>query len=193
MCPLLPQRYTRPSVLCQHCSAAVLFWCSSTLFSTPTTNAASVLRSSDQLHEVVTLACELLPPLPDASTVMLANLPSAPQSPQGTLVLALESCHVLVAKLANGADCVGCFQAPQSVIGHDNRTTSVPSSCSATFCLWERFDFWNEWWLWYCDNFVKEVRKLPHCTKALDGRIWPSIDTGKNLLLDILNMWPLQL
>ncbi|KAL0023887.1 hypothetical protein WJX79_004926 [Trebouxia sp. C0005] len=55
---------------------------SSTLFSTSTTNAVSVLRSSDQLHEVVTLACELLPPLPDASTVMLANLPSVPQIPQ---------------------------------------------------------------------------------------------------------------
>ncbi|KAL3152604.1 hypothetical protein ABBQ32_001622 [Trebouxia sp. C0010 RCD-2024] len=55
---------------------------SSTLFSTSTTNAASVLRSSDQLHEVVTLACELLPPLPDASTVMLANLPSAPEIPR---------------------------------------------------------------------------------------------------------------
>ena len=57
--------------------------CSSTLFSTSSTNAASVLRSSDQLHEVVTLACELLPPLPDASTVMLANLPPAPQIPHG--------------------------------------------------------------------------------------------------------------
>ncbi|KAL0044182.1 hypothetical protein WJX82_003026 [Trebouxia sp. C0006] len=55
---------------------------SSTLFSTSTTNAVSVLRSSDQLHEVVTLACELLPPLPDASKVMLANLPSVPQIPQ---------------------------------------------------------------------------------------------------------------
>ena len=57
--------------------------CSSTLFSTSSTNAASVLRSSDQLHEVVTLACQLLPPLPDAPTVMLANLPPAPHIPRG--------------------------------------------------------------------------------------------------------------
>lgn len=59
--------------------------CSSTLFSTSNTNAASVLRSSDQLHEVVTLACELLPPMPDASTVIMANLPPAPQIPHGEL------------------------------------------------------------------------------------------------------------
>ena len=42
-----------------------------------------MLRSSDQLHEVVTLACELLPPLPDAAAVMLAGLPAAPHTPSG--------------------------------------------------------------------------------------------------------------
>ena len=69
----------RQGVPLQVLTCCMLGCCSSTLFSTSTTNAASVLRSSDQLHEVVTLACELLPPLPDVSTVMLANLPPARQ------------------------------------------------------------------------------------------------------------------
>lgn len=50
--------------------------CSSTLFSTSTTSASSVLRSSDQLHEVVSLSAELLPPLPDVSRIVLEGLPA---------------------------------------------------------------------------------------------------------------------
>ncbi|KAK9798991.1 hypothetical protein WJX73_009807 [Symbiochloris irregularis] len=40
---------------------------SSSLFASATSSPGSILRSSDQLYEVVTLACELLPPLPNAS------------------------------------------------------------------------------------------------------------------------------
>ena len=56
---------------------------SSTLFSTPTTSPASVLRSSDQLLEVVSLAAELLPPLPDAQTVIMRDLPTLPSEAPG--------------------------------------------------------------------------------------------------------------
>lgn len=57
--------------------------CSSTLFSTATTSPASVLRSSDQLLEVVSLAAELLPPLPDAQTVIMRDLPTVPSAVPG--------------------------------------------------------------------------------------------------------------
>lgn len=47
--------------------------CSSNLFSTASASPSSVLRSSDQLYEVLTLACELLPALPDASLPIPAS------------------------------------------------------------------------------------------------------------------------
>lgn len=50
--------------------------CSSTLFSMGTTSPGSVLRSSDQLTEVVSLAHVLLPPLADSSTIILENQPT---------------------------------------------------------------------------------------------------------------------
>ena len=49
---------------------------SSNLFSTSQTSPGSVLRSSDQLYEVVSLACVLLPPLPDSSTMILEDQPT---------------------------------------------------------------------------------------------------------------------
>jgi hypothetical protein len=48
---------------------------SSTLFSGAGASAGSVLRSSDQLAEVVSLALELLPPLPEPQRVLLEGLP----------------------------------------------------------------------------------------------------------------------
>ncbi len=47
--------------------------CSSPLLSTSITSSASVLCSSDQLRDVVTLALELLPPLPEASQIVEEN------------------------------------------------------------------------------------------------------------------------
>lgn len=41
-----------------------------------TTSPGSVLRSSDQLNEVVSLAHALLPPLPDSSTLILEDQPT---------------------------------------------------------------------------------------------------------------------
>ncbi len=46
----------------------------------------SVLRSSDQLYEVVSLAAELLPVLPDASKIVQDALPVVAEP--GTLTLA---------------------------------------------------------------------------------------------------------
>lgn len=48
---------------------------SSSLFSSATGGAGSVLRSSDQLADVVSLALELLPPLPEPSRVLQDGLP----------------------------------------------------------------------------------------------------------------------
>ena len=67
---------------------------SSTLFSTPTTSPASVLRSSDQLLEVVSLAAELLPPLPDAQTVIMRDLPTLPSEAPGAR-LCTRACQLL--------------------------------------------------------------------------------------------------
>ncbi len=47
--------------------------CSSPLFSTSTTSSASVLCSSDQLKDIVTLAHELLAPLPEPSQIVEEN------------------------------------------------------------------------------------------------------------------------
>ena len=63
--------------------------CSSTLFSTSRTSPASVLRSSDQLVEVVSLAHELLPPVPDAAQLLLADANPATEA-EGK---ALSECH----------------------------------------------------------------------------------------------------
>ncbi|KAK9826455.1 hypothetical protein WJX81_000175 [Elliptochloris bilobata] len=57
---------------------------SSTLFSTANTSPVSVLRSSDQLLEVVSLAAELLPPLPDAQTVIMRSLPTTRSETPGS-------------------------------------------------------------------------------------------------------------
>eukprot|EP00891_Asterochloris_glomerata_P005589 jgi/Astpho2/5589/e_gw1.00079.2.1_t len=62
---------------------------SSTLFSTSRTSPASVLRSSDQLLEVVSLAHELLPPVPDAAQLLLADANPATEA-EGK---ALSDCH----------------------------------------------------------------------------------------------------
>ena len=48
---------------------------SSTLFSGAGASAGSVLRSSDQLADVVALALELLPPLPEPQRILQEGLP----------------------------------------------------------------------------------------------------------------------
>ena len=50
--------------------------CSSTLFSTAHSSPGSVLRSSDQLNEIVSLAHVLLPPLADSGTLILEDQPT---------------------------------------------------------------------------------------------------------------------
>ena len=59
----------RHPLQCSH----VLFPRSSPLFSTATTSSASVLCSSDQLRDVVSLALELLPPLPEPAQIVEEN------------------------------------------------------------------------------------------------------------------------
>ncbi len=55
------------------CALILLGVCSSPLLSTSITSSASVLCSSDQLRDVVTLALELLPPLPEPSQIIEEN------------------------------------------------------------------------------------------------------------------------
>lgn len=45
-----------------------------------------MLRSSDQLYEVVSLSAELLPPLLDASRIVLEGLPATAESGRGPLL-----------------------------------------------------------------------------------------------------------
>ena len=49
--------------------------CSSPLFSMPSVNSSSILRTADQLKEVISLTVALLPPLPDSATMVLEDLP----------------------------------------------------------------------------------------------------------------------
>mmetsp|Transcript_11522 Transcript_11522/g.28178 ORF Transcript_11522/g.28178 Transcript_11522/m.28178 type:complete len:2013 (-) Transcript_11522:941-6979(-) len=51
---------------------------SSLLPNSAASSTSSMLRSADQLFVVLSLTCELLPPLPEASTVMLQSLPALP-------------------------------------------------------------------------------------------------------------------
>lgn len=51
---------------------------SSLLPNSTASSTTSMLRSADQLFAVLSLACELLPPLPESSAVMLQNLPALP-------------------------------------------------------------------------------------------------------------------
>ena len=53
--------------------AHMSYSCSSPLFSTSTTSSSSVLCSSDQLRDVVSLALELLPPLPEPAQIVEEN------------------------------------------------------------------------------------------------------------------------
>ena len=83
---------------------------SSPLFSTATTSSASVLCSSDQLRDVVSLALELLPPLPEPAQIVEENrriiagtqpswrpslTPSSAVSCLGSPILFRYSCHVV--------------------------------------------------------------------------------------------------
>ena len=71
--------------------------CSSGLFSGANSSPSSVLRSSDQLYEVVSLACELLPPLPDSTLPAPASeLFSVPRAGMA---------HVLLMTLATSIPC----------------------------------------------------------------------------------------
>ena len=65
--------------------------CSSTLFSTAHSSPGSVLRSPDQLNEVVSLAHVLLPPLADSSTLVLEDQPTVADVSGGKAIL-LASC-----------------------------------------------------------------------------------------------------
>ncbi|KAK9803385.1 hypothetical protein WJX72_003423 [[Myrmecia] bisecta] len=53
---------------------------SSTLFSSSASSASSILRSSDQLQEVIGLACQLLPPIPDAAAAILKDAEASASS-----------------------------------------------------------------------------------------------------------------
>lgn len=77
------------------CVATEMVWdvCSSTLFSAGGGSPGSVLRSADQLAEVVSLAHALLPPLPDSATVLLEDQPTVPDLDLCELPFSLQTPH----------------------------------------------------------------------------------------------------
>ena len=50
----------------------------SSLLSTSTVSPGNVLRSAEQLGDLVALAAALLPPIPDAAAAMLQDVPPSP-------------------------------------------------------------------------------------------------------------------
>ena len=60
------------------------FACSSTLFSSSTTSPGSILRSSDQLHEVISLADAMLSSVQPSTVIILKDQPSVADLAGGT-------------------------------------------------------------------------------------------------------------
>lgn len=59
----------------------------SPLFTATGASPGNVLRSADQLGELVTLTAQLLPPIPDAAAAMVQDVPPSPYRAIGALRL----------------------------------------------------------------------------------------------------------
>ena len=109
--------------------------CSSTLFSTSRTSPASVLRSSDQLLEVVSLAHELLPSVPDAAQLLLAEANPATEtegkSCQNATITAVE-CAAVGCRASPRSACVSSLLQDAVVQGIRSQLLLVHGSCSCS-------------------------------------------------------------